>query len=175
MESPPRRRRWSWVLWAAAPLVLFALYFTVPLGTFGPNHPVLSWTLFGVVLAVLGLLLLREVQQLVLESRRGLPALSIPMLSCLAMLVFSVSYLSLARDAGEFSGLTTRVDALYFTVITMATVGYGDIVPIGQSARIVVMLQVLYTLVFLTAGATALGQRLRGRLGERARRRRGRE
>lgn len=40
------------------------------------------------------------------------------------------------------------VDALYFTVVTIATVGYGDIQPLDQSAR-------LFTIVFILGGLGA--------------------
>ncbi|MYR42655.1 potassium channel family protein, partial [Streptomyces sp. SID5910] len=56
-------------------------------------------------------------------------------------------------------------DSMYFTVVTLATVGYGDITPQGQTARIVAILQILYSFVFLTAAGTALGQQLRSRVG----------
>ncbi|NPC97846.1 two pore domain potassium channel family protein [Nocardioides sp. zg-DK7169] len=35
----------------------------------------------------------------------------------------------------QFEGLSTRTDALYFTLSTMATVGYGDVHALGQVAR----------------------------------------
>ncbi|MFF7637194.1 potassium channel family protein [Kitasatospora sp. NPDC008050] len=173
MDSPSRAARWPRLLLAASAPLLLVVFFTVPLGTFGPEHPVLSWSVFALLQATLAGLLLREIQLIVVGSPRGRPGLGIPLLSLVALLVFAGAYLSLARDPGEFKGLSTRIDALYFTVITMSTVGYGDIAPLGQSARVVVMLQILYTLVFLTAGATAVGQYLRGRLGERARQRHG--
>jgi hypothetical protein len=87
--------------------------------------------------------------------------------SALAVVVFAASYLALSRQPGEFSGLNTRIDAIYFTVVTMATVGYGDIYPSGQAARVVVMLQIFYTLVFLAAGFTSLSQLVRSRVGHR--------
>ncbi|WP_398985126.1 ion channel [Streptomyces sp. AK010] len=48
---------------------------------------------------------------------------------------------------------------MYFTVVTPATVGYGDVTPRGQEARLVTVTQVVYTFVFLTAAATALSRR----------------
>jgi voltage-gated potassium channel Kch len=171
MNSTPRSARRLRLLLIACVPVLLVAYFTLPLGAFGPEHPGLSWSVFTLLLTALAALLLREIQLLMLDSSLGRSGLGVPLLILLALLIFAGAYRSLARDPGEFRGLNTRVDALYFTVITMSTVGYGDIAPLGQSARVVVMLQILYTLVFLTAGGAAVGQFLRGRLGERARQR----
>nr|WP_237419289.1 potassium channel family protein [Kitasatospora sp. SID7827] len=144
------------------------MYFTVPLGWFGPHHPAVSWSAFGVLLTVLGIGLLREVRLQVLgQSRHPVPRILI--LLCSALVVFATAYLAMSRDPGELDGLTTKVDALYFTVITMATVGYGDIHPSGQAARVVVMLQLLYTVVFLTTGVTALTRQVKTRAVKRAR------
>ncbi|BFO22863.1 hypothetical protein SHKM778_92510 [Streptomyces sp. KM77-8] len=49
-------------------------------------------------------------------------------------------------------------------MVTLATVGYGDITPRGQSARLVTILQILYSFIFLTAAATALTNHLRTEL-----------
>ncbi|MFC8721810.1 potassium channel family protein [Kitasatospora sp. NPDC057198] len=154
----------------AGPVLLLVAYFTVPLGSFGPDHPGISWTVFGVLLAVLGAGVLREVRMQVLgQSRHPVPRILI--LLCGALVVFSTAYLAMSKEPGELDGLVTKVDALYFTVITMATVGYGDIHPAGQAARIVVMLQLLYTVVFLTTGVTALTRQVKTRAVQRARHR----
>ncbi|GAA1147398.1 voltage-gated potassium channel Kch [Kitasatospora gansuensis] len=150
----------------AGPAVLLTLYFTVPFDLFGPDRPVFGWVSFGVGLAVLAGLLLREIRRELL-GLPGRPTLMIVLLICLTLVVFAATYYGLAKAPGQFNGLATRVDALYFTVITMSTVGYGDISPVGQEARMVVMLQILYTLVFLTAGATSITRRMRGRFVER--------
>jgi hypothetical protein len=42
-------------------------------------------------------------------------------------------------------------DFLYFSVITQATIGYGDIIPNSRSARMVVMVHVLLSVALLTA------------------------
>lgn len=41
------------------------------------------------------------------------------------------------------------IDALYFSLITGATIGYGDLYPVSQSGKILVMLQIISTLTFL--------------------------
>ncbi|MET9992859.1 potassium channel family protein [Streptomyces mutabilis] len=136
-------------------------YFLLPLDHLGPQRPVLSWTLFAVVLTVVALLLLRQIRHVLIDRPDSRPGVVISLLILLSVHIFSATYYALAKQPGEFTGLHTRVDALYFTVVTLATVGYGDITPQGQSARIVTVLQIAYSFVFLTAAATALTQRIR--------------
>ncbi|MGW2400953.1 potassium channel family protein [Kitasatospora sp. NPDC001664] len=162
--SGHRVDRVGWLFGAGGAAALLVAYFTVPLGVFGPHHPVPSWLTFAGALTVLAGYLLREIRREYL-GLPGRPAMAILLLSALTLVVFASTYYALAH---EFTGLTTRIDALYFTVVTLATVGFGDVTPSGQSARVVVMLQILYTLVFLTAGATTVSRRLHERLAERA-------
>src|SRR5690606_6770472 len=83
------------------------------------------------------------------------------LLMCLSVLTFAATYQRLAEHPGEMAGgLATRLDGIYFTLVTLATIGYGDIAPRGQSARLVAILQILYTFIFLTAAATALSRHL---------------
>ncbi len=44
----------------------------------------------------------------------------------------------------------TPIDAMYFTVVTFTTCGYGDLVPVGDLER-------LFTLIFIIVGITLLG------------------
>jgi hypothetical protein len=69
----------------------------------------------------------------------------------LAMLVlgFAAIYFAIGVDLDQFSGLETRVDALYFTVTTLSTVGFGDVHAAGQAARVLVTVQILVNLLFL--------------------------
>ena len=43
-------------------------------------------------------------------------------------------------------------DTLYFTVTVFATVGFGDISPASQAARLLVMLQMILNLLVLGVG-----------------------
>ncbi|MFE0810739.1 potassium channel family protein [Streptomyces sp. NPDC058794] len=162
------RGRWAkwravrpWVVRAGAATVVVTAYFLLPLDHLGPQRPLVSWLLFALVLAVVAVLLLRQIRHVLVDRPDSRPGMVLSLLIVLSVHVFSATYYALAKQPGEFTGLHTRVDALYFTVVTLATVGYGDIAPRGQSARIVTVLQIAYSFVFLTAAATALTQRMR--------------
>ncbi|MBO8197592.1 two pore domain potassium channel family protein [Streptomyces smyrnaeus] len=169
----PRRKpsAWAWPLLGPAVAVLFAAYFLLPARVLGPERPALSWTVFTVVLAAIAALLLKHMRDAMFDRPGTVVALV--SLMCLTVLVFSSAYFVISHDPGEFRGLRTRLDALYFTLLTLATLSYSDIVPRGQSARLVIVLQILYTLVFLTAAATSLTGKLRRTAASRPPRGRG--
>ncbi|MFJ7769410.1 potassium channel family protein [Streptomyces sp. NPDC097107] len=145
-------------------------YFLLPLDHLGPQRPVLSWLLFALVLTFVAAMLLRQIRHVLVDRPETRPGVVISLLIVLCVHVFSATYYALAKQPGEFTGLRTRLDALYFTVVTLATVGYGDITPRGQAARIVTVLQIAYSFVFLTAAATALTTRVRDRVVRRTER-----
>ncbi|MFD8453408.1 MULTISPECIES: potassium channel family protein [Streptomyces] len=160
-----RRTGWDavrhWLVRAGIAVAVVVAYFLLPLDHLGPQRPVLSWALFALLLTVVAVLLLRQIRHVLLDRPDSRPGVVISLLIVLSVHVFSATYYALAKQPGEFSGLHTRLDALYFTVVTLATVGYGDITPRGQAARLVTVLQIVYSFVFLTAAATALTTRLR--------------
>ncbi|MFD3472266.1 potassium channel family protein [Streptomyces sp. NPDC058682] len=68
----------------------------------------------------------------------------------LFILLFATTYFLMARStAGIFTQALNRTDSLYFTITTFATVGFGDIAPVTQGARITVLVQVLADLLLL--------------------------
>ncbi|CAL9315341.1 hypothetical protein SUDANB135_05352 [Streptomyces sp. SudanB135_2055] len=164
-----------WVVRAGAAAGVVVAYFLLPLDHLGPQRPVLSWLLFALILTVVAVLLLRQIRHVLVDRPDSRPGMVLSLLIVLSVHVFSATYYALAKQPGEFTGLHTRVDALYFTVVTLATVGYGDITPRGQSARIITVLQIAYSFVFLTAAATALTQRMRDMVVRRTDRDRGRD
>jgi voltage-gated potassium channel Kch len=48
-----------------------------------------------------------------------------------------------------FNVVLSKWDALYFTVTTLATVGYGDIRPVSTGARILITLQIIFGFIFV--------------------------
>lgn len=100
---------------------------------------------------------------------RPMRAASEALLMVAAMVVFGFSaiYLGINRHGTQFEGLHTRMDAVYFTMTTVATVGYGDVHPTGQLARGLVSLQMLFDLTLLAFSvkllSTAANERAAGR------------
>ena len=63
---------------------------------------------------------------------------------------FAAGYLSLARaSAAMFTERLDHTRALYFTITVFSTVGFGDITPRADLARIIVSIQMLLDLVIL--------------------------
>lgn len=70
----------------------------------------------------------------------------------IAVFLFGIFGTYIISRAGGFSVKDMSfVDAAYFTIVTMSTVGYGDIVPISEMAKIFVILLIVVGLsVFLS-------------------------
>jgi hypothetical protein len=69
---------------------------------------------------------------------------------------FAGLYLAMDHHGDEFAGLDTKVDAAYFTVTTLTTVGFGDISATSQAARVAVTFQMLFDLAFLGVAVRVL-------------------
>jgi voltage-gated potassium channel len=74
---------------------------------------------------------------------------AIVLLVSMLVLGFAAVYYAMDAQQGQFDGLVTRVDAVYFTVTTLSTVGYGDIHASGTAARVLVTIQIMVNLAFL--------------------------
>ena len=91
---------------------------------------------------------------------RELTALQLVVLLEVITIAFALAYYSLAVHAqGEFEGIATKLDALYFTLATMTTAGFGDIRPMSQLARGLVSAQLAFDVVFLGLLATLIRRR----------------
>jgi hypothetical protein len=74
---------------------------------------------------------------------------AVVLLVSMLILGFAAVYYAIDANQGQFEGLVTRVDSVYFTVTTLSTVGYGDIHAAGTAARLLVIVNILLNLAFL--------------------------
>ena len=80
----------------------------------------------------------------------------------LYLLVFASTYYVMEGvSAANFTQPLTKTDALYFTVTVFSTVGFGDIVPRSEPARVVLIVQMLGDLAVLGAGVRVLLEAVR--------------
>jgi voltage-gated potassium channel len=124
---------------------LLTIYYLLPLDR-GGNVPGLVVGL--IALTVLVIWQLRAVMTAPSPRLRAVESLatSIP----LYIVLFAGSYYTMSdRDTGAFTEPLDRTDALYFTVATLATVGFGDIAAVSEAARIAVIVQMVTGLVLL--------------------------
>jgi hypothetical protein len=144
---------------------LVRIFVTVALLTVGYFQLSLDRASIGVVvivlvagLAVLIALVVFEVRSVMRSDFPGLRAVeslatSVP----LFLLLFASTYVAMQGiSAQSFSEPMTHTSALYFTVTTFATVGYGDITPTSQAARVVVTVQMVADLVIIGVAFKAM-------------------
>lgn len=145
---PSRFAARPWASVVTVPVAALALYFVVPVDADRAPLGVVAGVVVGVLsLVAVVVAVVREVR-----GARRLSGWHLVLALEVALLVFSfVYYLVASSDPAQFAGLRTRLDALYFSTATAATVGYGDVHPVGQLARGVVTLHMVFNIVFIAA------------------------
>jgi len=136
-------------------VVLFVLYALAPLGQ-RPTGSVLA----GLLVSVL-LLTVVVTRQIIAVTRSPSPvlravegvALSVPLL----VLLFACVYVVTAEtDPHSFSEPLTRIDAVYLSTTVFATVGFGDITAVSETARVLVTVQMFANLILISLIAKVL-------------------
>lgn len=152
--TPPARSALVWgVLRVLVSLaVLLAVYFLAPLD--GLRMVPLGITLASAcaLLVGIGIWQVGSIARSDHPRLRGAEALGVTV--GLYVLLFAAIYFAMAiQDPSSFTGTPlTRVDTLYFTVTTFSSVGFGDISPVSQTARLTVTIQMVLNLLVLGAG-----------------------
>jgi voltage-gated potassium channel len=127
---------------------LLVLYALVPIpGTSGIG------ALVGMAIGLIGFLGLigLQIRTIVRAEHPVLRAFEVVAFAVpLLVAVFAFTYLSLSRqEAVSFTEHLDRVGALYYTVSTLSTVGFGDIAARSDAARILVTVQMLFDLALI--------------------------
>ena len=83
----------------------------------------------------------------------------------LGLLVFAIAvHWSSARASGQLDGQVSFLDVIYFTMISITTTGYGDIVPVADHTRmfdalVVTPIRILFVLIFIGTAYTFVFRR----------------
>jgi len=143
---------------AFASALLVGLFYLVPVES---NIPTAQLWLRGAI-CVLGIVFVSWLVTHQIRRQFAAGGLDAPLVGLLIALVSGVLFFALMdyavaeATAGQFIGLDTRTDALYFALSTLGTVGFGDVHAQSQAARILVIIQILFNLVLITAGGSVL-------------------
>ncbi len=137
---------------AVAVCLMVTAYYLAPL-----DRPLGARTVLwlGGTLALFGVLVAVQVRGILRSRRPRLRAIRALIVGVpLLIVVFAATYCTVSgQQADAFSEPLSRTDGLYFTVTVFATVGFGDISPVTELARVLVTVQMLVGL--LTVGVIA--------------------
>ena len=158
-DLPPAKRRrlvFRAVLRSVlAATVLVVLYYVLPL-----DRP---WNTGTGIRLLIGLLVFAGVMVWQVRAIAGAryPGLraaeALGLVLAFYLVLFASTYFVMERaSAAAFTQPLTRTDALYFAVTVFSTVGFGDITPKSEIARVVLMVQMIGDLAVLGAGLQVL-------------------
>lgn len=151
-----------------AVFAVLVAYYSAPIGAEGSTLLVnLVVTLLAILLCVyvVRALVVTHLDDSVEHGAFGsLAALLIVVVVLFALSYYLLEYLS----PGQFNGLSNRTDALYFSMTTLTTTGFGDIHAADSLARLLVTGQMFFDLVFLATVGAIVSSRLGVRLSRRS-------
>lgn len=109
---------------------------------------VAMYFVMDIVQYLLGLIFLSHIYTKIPTLNRNFAHLGLNMLEIL--LSFSVLYLNFHAIGTWGVASSDTVGLLYFSTVTLATVGYGDIGPINDIGRILVAFQIIVSFLFVS-------------------------
>ena len=147
----------SWVF-------IFGAYFALPIGR---ESGLRALVRLGTDIALVGAVVfwqLRRISQALLPELRSIEGLGV--IVAVFLVAFSSTYLAMSHQAATtFTMSLDHVRALYFTISVFSTVGFGDITPRTDAARLVVSAQMLLDLVVIGAVVRIIFNAARNRVG----------
>jgi len=132
--------------------ILIALYYVMPLDRLTRGSLAAAMIVGLLLLGAMTAYQVRAILRAAHPAVRAIEALAsiVP----LFLLLFAASYFLMSHGSPSNFNVPalTRTDALYFTVTVFATVGFGDIAPASQVARLAVTTQMILNLIVIGLG-----------------------
>jgi voltage-gated potassium channel len=132
----------SWV-------IIVGAYYVLPIGKESDVRAIIRVGADVALIASVFSWQIRRISKAELPELRAIEALGI--IVALFLVLFSALYLALSHNTHAFTQYLNQTKALYFTISVFSTVGFGDITPQTDTARLVVSAQMLLDLVVIGA------------------------
>ncbi len=165
--DPLERRRAILVCGATVVLswaFIFGAYFSLPIGRESELRALIRLGTDIALISAVMLWQLRRISQALLPELRSIEGLGV--IIAVFLVAFSSTYLAMSHQAaGTFTKSLDHIGALYFTITVFSTVGFGDITPVTDGARLVVSAQMLLDLVLIGAVVRIIFNAARNRVG----------
>jgi hypothetical protein len=149
VEMPSRRTiLWALIRTMVVGSLLLVAFYLWPLDPTSTPEAVIKLLGYLLLLMVLAVLAVGSIMRADHPALRAVTALSaiIP----LYIVLFAAGYYVLAVGQPQsFTQPISRTDALYFTITVFSTVGFGDIAPVTEVARIITTVQMVVNLLIL--------------------------
>ncbi len=156
-----------WVHLGGTLAMIVVVYFVVPVSANLHRTTIARGAVTVVALGLLALGVVRQLKLHVDDTSRRLDGLIV--IIVIVMIVFAFGFYSLQqKDPTQFAGMETRLDSLYFTMASAATVGFGDVHAAGQYARGLVLAQMVFNVVFVGTAVALLSTRVKAVASARA-------
>ena len=157
--------------------VLLGAYFLLPISVRHSGHSLIrdigAMARLGVAAAIFITVLTLEIRSITKAKHPMLRAgVAMAVVIPLFLIFFAWTYLTMSNSDPQTFGQTvsmTRMTALYFTVTVFSTVGFGDITPHTDPARLVTTIQMLADLVVIAVVVRLILGAATRSVGERAR------
>ncbi|MEW1793517.1 potassium channel family protein [Streptomyces niveus] len=135
--------------------LLVTAYYLLPLASAFTAVTVVALIGGTVAVALLLFWYVRVIRRSVRPTLRAVEALALTLPTFL--LLYAAAYYLLQRSEPiSFGEPLSRTDALYFALTVLSTVGFGDITPHSQLARVLTMGQMTFDLILIGVAAKVL-------------------
>ena len=141
---------------------LFSIFAIIDLVSILPLFLPCNWQFIRILRLFRILRLMRVLwrEEVLLGKITGIHVLLIRIMFTIICLTFISGGLIYEFEKDAFGGIESFFDAMYFSVVAVTTVGFGDIVPITTEGRVVVLGMILTGVVVIPWQVTILGRHM---------------